>query len=209
MPSLMQLIQQFGLLLVFANVFVEQLGVPIPAVPTLVTTGALAAYGAWPLVLAMVVTTSACVIADCIWFAIGRRAGRQALTTLCRLSPSGTGYLARVERRLRRFGPKAIVLAKFIPGFGVLTNTMAGTLGLGVGRFLMYDAAGAVSWTSLNLVLGWWLHDSVASVLGWIERTGRWGFGALIGLLGLWIAAKLWRASHHRRERLASEAAGP
>jgi membrane protein DedA with SNARE-associated domain len=50
MPSLMQLIEQYGLLLVFANVLVEQLGAPVPAVPTMATAGALAAYGAFPTV---------------------------------------------------------------------------------------------------------------------------------------------------------------
>jgi hypothetical protein len=36
---------EYGLLVVFANVFLEQLGVPIPALPTLVVAGALTARG--------------------------------------------------------------------------------------------------------------------------------------------------------------------
>jgi membrane protein DedA with SNARE-associated domain len=209
MPSLMQLIQQFGLLLVFANVFVEQLGVPVPALPTMVAAGALSAFGAWPFELALAVTTSACVIADCVWYAIGRRAGRRALSTLCTMSWSPRGCPERTERRLRRLGPKAIVLAKFVPGLGLLTNAMAGALGMRAWRFVVFDVAGSVSWTGLNLFLGWWLHDSVASVLGWLERTGRWGLGALAGLVALAIVAKLWRATHLRRKRLASEATAP
>jgi membrane protein DedA with SNARE-associated domain len=208
MPSLMQLIQHFGLLLVFANVFVEQLGAPVPAVPTMIATGALSAYGAWPFALALAVMASACLIADCVWFAIGRRAGRRALSMLCRMSSSPGDCLERTERRLRRLGPKAIVLAKFAPGFSVLTNAMAGALGMRVWRFLLFDVAAALAWTGLNLFLGWWLHDSVASILGWLERTGRWGLGALIGLVALWIVAKLRRASRHRRQRLVSDAAG-
>lgn len=209
MPSLMHLLEHFGLLLVFANVLVEQLGVPVPAAPTMVTAGALAAFGAWPLALALVVSAGACVIADCIWYAIGRRAGRRALASLCRLSPSPGDCAASAERRLRRLGPKAIVLAKFVPGFGVITNTMAGALGMRLGRFLMFDAVGALSWTGLNVLLGWWLHDSVAVVLGWLERTGRWGLAALGGVVALWIITRLWRAQQLRLERLASEATTP
>ena len=209
MPSLMQLIHRFGLLLVFANMFVEQLGVPVPALPTMVATGALSALGAWPLELALAVTTSACVTADCVWFAIGRHAGRRALSTLCRMSSSPCDCLERTERRLRRLGPKAIVLAKFVPGFGVLTNTMAGALGMRVWRFLVFDVCGAVAWTGLNLLLGWWLHDSVATVLGWLERSGRWGLGAVASLVVLWIVGRLWRVSQLRRERLALESATP
>ena len=36
---------QYGLAIVFANVLIEQLGVPVPAIPTLVIAGALAAEG--------------------------------------------------------------------------------------------------------------------------------------------------------------------
>ena len=39
------LITEYGLALVFANVLLEQLGLPIPAVPALVVAGALAAEG--------------------------------------------------------------------------------------------------------------------------------------------------------------------
>jgi membrane protein DedA with SNARE-associated domain len=40
-----RLITEYGLALVFANVLLEQLGLPIPAVPALIVSGALAA--AW------------------------------------------------------------------------------------------------------------------------------------------------------------------
>jgi len=40
-----RLIAQYGLALVFANVLFEQLGMPIPAIPTLIVAGALAAEG--------------------------------------------------------------------------------------------------------------------------------------------------------------------
>jgi membrane protein DedA with SNARE-associated domain len=52
MSYLVNLIEQFGLLAVFVNVFVEQLAAPIPAYPTLVITGALlgrSSYSPWML----------------------------------------------------------------------------------------------------------------------------------------------------------------
>ena len=39
------LITQYGLALVFANVLIQQMGLPIPVVPTLIVAGALAADG--------------------------------------------------------------------------------------------------------------------------------------------------------------------
>jgi membrane protein DedA with SNARE-associated domain len=40
---MVDLITQYGLALVFANVLIQQIGLPIPAVPTLIVAGALAA----------------------------------------------------------------------------------------------------------------------------------------------------------------------
>ena len=202
----MHLIAQYGLLLVFANVLVEQLGAPVPAVPTMVAAGASAAFGAFPLALALAVTTSACVVADCVWYSIGRRSGQRALSTLCRLALSAEDCPQRTEARFRRGGPLAIVFAKFIPGLGILTNTVAGILATGIWRFLALDALGGVLWTGLNLFLGWWLHDSVAAVLAALERTGRWGLAALAAVLAVWVASKLWRL-HRLRRGLASAVA--
>ena len=43
MQEIVLLLAQYGLLLVFANVLLEQLGLPLPAVPTMIVAGALAA----------------------------------------------------------------------------------------------------------------------------------------------------------------------
>jgi membrane protein DedA with SNARE-associated domain len=43
--DLVSLLSQYGLAMVFANVLIEQLGLPVPALPTLVVAGALATEG--------------------------------------------------------------------------------------------------------------------------------------------------------------------
>ena len=43
--SMIDLITQYGLALIFANVLIQQMGLPIPVVPTLIVAGALAADG--------------------------------------------------------------------------------------------------------------------------------------------------------------------
>ena len=42
------LVTQYGVALVFANVLIQQIGLPIPVVPTLIVAGALAADGKLP-----------------------------------------------------------------------------------------------------------------------------------------------------------------
>jgi membrane protein DedA with SNARE-associated domain len=49
MPSAERLQHEFGPALLFVNVLLERLGVPIPAMPTMIVAGAAAASGDYPL----------------------------------------------------------------------------------------------------------------------------------------------------------------
>ena len=70
---------------VFANVLLQQLGLPLPAVPTLLLAGSLAvSYGQAGGLLAAAVVAS--VIADLLWYGAGRAFGYRVLSGLCRLS---------------------------------------------------------------------------------------------------------------------------
>src|SRR5881628_1390613 len=78
-----QFLMRHGLPLVFAAVFVEQMGLPIPAVPLLLTVGALSATGKFSLLMGIVVTMIACLIADIFWFYLGhyRRSFKERSTS--------------------------------------------------------------------------------------------------------------------------------
>ena len=65
----------FGLTLVFLNVLLEQLGLPVPAIPTLVVAGALAANGKLPGFAVGAVAVAASLIGDSSWYLAGRAYG--------------------------------------------------------------------------------------------------------------------------------------
>ena len=66
--QIIALIAQYGLLLVFFNVLVEQAGVPVPAIPTMVVAGALSANGKLPLAGVLLVVVLACLVSDLVWY---------------------------------------------------------------------------------------------------------------------------------------------
>ena len=70
----------------FAVVLIEQLGLPLPAVPFLLAAGALAATGHASLLAVAVVAVVAAVVADLAWYTAGRRKGAGVLGLLCRIS---------------------------------------------------------------------------------------------------------------------------
>src|SRR6516164_5223239 len=86
MAETTQFLINHGLPLVFAAVFVEQMGLPLPALPWLLAAGALAAIGQFDLGLGLLVSVIACLAADAIWFYLGRYRGNQVLSLLCRIS---------------------------------------------------------------------------------------------------------------------------
>src|SRR6185369_827470 len=109
-------VAQHGLGLVFANVLLQQVGVPIPAEPTLVVAGSLAARRLMSGAELVAVTVAAATLADVSWFLLGRRWGARVLRFVARVSravrqlpdQSSTG----TNRAFARWGPRALVLAK-------------------------------------------------------------------------------------------------
>ena len=60
MANLITLLQQYGVLIVFAVVLVEQMGLPIPAYPILIVAGALAVDGGTPFPVVLGISMLAC-----------------------------------------------------------------------------------------------------------------------------------------------------
>ncbi len=159
------LLTHYGLLIVFVNVLVAQLGFPIPAVPVLIAAGALAVDGTLAVseVLAVAVTTA--VAADTLWFAAGRAYSRRAKALLCCLSAHAGAFFYRTETRFERWGSLVLLTAKFIPGLSTLAPPLAASAGFSWGRFLVLDAVGAALWAGVAVGAGMTLHAPIEDVL--------------------------------------------
>lgn len=175
MSYLVNLIEEFGLLAVFVNVLVEQLGAPIPAYPTLVITGALlsrSSFSQWTLLITAV---TAALIADFAWYFAGKRYGRVVMGILCRISLSPDSCVRQTESVYLRWGASSLLVAKFIPGFASIGSALAGTAGTGYAKFLLFDCLGAALWAGSAIWLGSLFTSTVDDLLNVLERLGKWG----------------------------------
>ncbi|MDR7067254.1 membrane protein DedA with SNARE-associated domain/rhodanese-related sulfurtransferase [Pseudoxanthomonas japonensis] len=198
------MIDRYGVLLVFANVLALSLGLPVPAMPTLILVGAglaLQPEAMWlPLLGVLAVSVAASLIGDSVWFYAGRRYGNRTLQSLCRLSLSRDTCMKRTERFYGRFGIRVLSVAKFIPGLSMVSVPLAGAMQARLPLFLRYDGLGAALWASLGLGLGVVFSRQVETVIDTLSQLGA-GAGVLIGLaLGAYVAWRWWR----RRTLLAS-----
>lgn len=193
MTLLFELIAQYGVLFIFACVLVEQAGVPVPAYPVLLVAGSLAARGELSLPALLAAAVVACLLADALWYAAGRRFGTRVLRGLCKLSLSPDGCVRQTESIFTRFGAPSLVVAKFVPGFASVATAMAGSTGVNRVAFVGFDAVGAALWAGLGLALGWLFADAIEDVMRVLGDMGRWGLVFLGLALAAFVASKWWR----------------
>jgi rhodanese-related sulfurtransferase len=116
MNDTIQFLIRHGGFLLFSAMLVEGLGLPIPAIPWLLAAGALSRTNQLNPFLALSAAMLACLIADSAWFVVGRFGGNRALRFLCRISLEPDSCVRRTQNIFERFGMRAVLAAKFLPG---------------------------------------------------------------------------------------------
>ncbi|TFW32734.1 DedA family protein/thiosulfate sulfurtransferase GlpE [Massilia horti] len=190
MTQFTHLIQNYGVLIVFASVLLEQIGLPVPAFPILIAAGALAFEGSlsWPVCLASAVL--ACFISDYFWFRAGRFYGKRILRRLCQISLSPDSCVSQTENHFSRFGAKSLVVAKFVPGFSTVAPPLAGAMGTTTPVFIWLSLAGSLLWSGTGIGLGLWFHNSVDQIFESMETMGGTALLASLTLLALFVLFK-------------------
>ena len=188
----MDLIAQYGLTLVFVNVLLERAGLPLPATPTLLICGALAATGRlsvwWIFALALL----ACVIGDTVWYVAGRYYGRRVMKFLCRVSLSPDSCVRSTENRFERWGRLTLVLAKFVPGLSTVVRPLAGAMRLSWGSFELFNGVGSVLWAGAAIGTGMLFQTQIGMVLLQIRHLGTEAGELTLVIVLLYVAYKWW-----------------
>jgi len=184
--------EPFGLSLIFLNVLLEQLGLPLPAVPTLVIAGALAANGRLPAAAVFALAVAACLIGDSSWYLAGRRYGSRVMKLLCRISLTPDTCVSQTQASFERWGPRALVVAKFVPGLSLIAPPLAGATHMRFARFAVFTAAGAILWVGAALLAGRLLKSQIAQLLPRLSGIGGTVVVVVLALLGAYIGFKWW-----------------
>jgi membrane protein DedA with SNARE-associated domain len=193
MDGLQALLVQHGVALAFANVLLAKLGAPLPTLPVLLLTGALAAGGALPAPLLLLAATAAAMLADTAWYLAGRWSGMRVLRLLCSISLSPDGCVRQAESVYLRYGPASLVASKFVPGLSTVAAPMAGAWRLPFARFTLYNAVGAVAWAGLSIGAGMIFHDQIDRVVEWLAGFGMAAVQAAAALLAAFVGWKWWQ----------------
>lgn len=196
MNETLEFLVRHGYTLLFAWVFVEQIGLPIPTVPMLLASGALAGTGRLSLTTAMVVAIGAAMLSDSLWYQLGRRRGVRVLQMLCRISLEPDSCVRRAENLYGKHGASSLLLAKFVPGLNTASPPLAGIFRMRLERFLFFDALGIILWVGAYVGLGYAFSDQLERVA---DRALALGAGLVALLLAAFGGFLVWKCVKRQR----------
>src|ERR1700676_797592 len=200
MHSALEFLYTHGYVVLLAWVFTEQIGVPVPSLPILLAAGALAGAGQFSFVGSLLLSVSASLSADSIWFVLGRVKGIKVLQLLCKISLEPDSCVRRTETVFSRQGARSLLVAKFIPGLGTVAPPLAGIFHMRTARFLLFDACGALLWASTYLGLGFIFSGEIERIAEHAAHLGGGLFVLLIGAFALYIGYKFIARQRFLRE---------
>ena len=196
MNDVLKFMVRDGYWLLFAWVFIEQAGLPIPVSPLLLAAGALAGTHQMNLWLAMAFATLAALTSDSMWYELGRRKGMRVLQFLCRISIEPDSCVRRTQESFGKNGARVLLIAKFIPGLNAMVAPLTGIVHMGRRRFLLFDVLGALLWVSAFTVTGYVFSGELERVAANAAYLGEW---LLVILLAAFAGYIGWKVYNRRR----------
>jgi anti-anti-sigma factor len=185
MNCVLENLSNHGYIAVFLFVLAEQIGIPLPAGLILLGAGALVGLHRMNFGMVIAVAVAASLIADSIWFYLGRRRGATILALIYRVTPRCRISSSRMSSLLEKCGPLLLLFSKFVPGLGLLAPPITGASNLGLRYFLLLDAGGALAWASAYALTGCMLRARLDNLQISAERGSLVIVAVVLTLLSL------------------------
>ena len=193
MQQIGTLIGQYGVFVVFLPVLLGQAGLPVPVFPTLMIAAALGAGGWHGTAYVFLAGTAAGLAADLGWFAASRFYGRRLLSLLCKISFSPDSCVRQTETFYARAGALSIVLAKWVPGLGIVSIALAGMTEMSVAAFAVVDVAGQGLFVASAVLVGILFKSAIFTVIATLTNLGVLGLALVVAALAAYAGARWWQ----------------
>ena len=194
-------LESYGLILVFALVAIEGCGIPLPGETALITAAVLAGSGHFKIVEVIAIAAAGAIVGDNTGYWIARIGGRKLLARLPLIRDVLPRFLPAGERFFERYGPKAVVVARFVAGLRITAAWLAGISHMPWRRFAIFNAAGGTLWATVIGVAAYEFgRAAVASVT-------HYGLYAAVAIAALVVLAYFGhrRFSHRRPSAIGPE----
>ena len=190
LDTLLSYFARYGYWVIFFGVMLENAGVPIPGETILLAAGFFAAQGHFHLWTVIAIAALGAMLGDNLGFAIGHFIGRAALERYGRYILLKRKRLAHLDKFFARHGDKTILFARFVTGLRVFAALFAGAARMHWRTFVLFNAMGAILWSVVITLLGFFFGHSWNLLEQWIGRTSViLAFAALLVI----VASLVWR----------------
>jgi membrane-associated protein len=194
------LIETFGLIGVLVIVFVEcglLVGFFLPGDSLLFTAGLLSANGTLPDLWILLVTIPIAAIAgDQCGYYIGHKAGPAVFNR-----PDSRFFrhenVDRAHEFFERYGPRTIILARFVPIVRTFTPVVAGVSEMRYRTFLTYDIIGGTLWGAGVTTLGYFLGQ-----FDWVSANIEFVLVGIVALSVTPVAIEILRGRKRARQNV-------
>jgi membrane protein DedA with SNARE-associated domain/rhodanese-related sulfurtransferase len=201
MEFLATALAQHGYSILFTVVFLEAVGVPVPAALGLLIAGGAAARGTLAPANCVAFALAAMLSGDTLMYLLGKYTGWWLLGILCRISLNPEACILQSAESFYKRGRVLLVVAKFLPGINTMAPPLSGSMSMPAVQFFGLDFVGALLYT------GAWFGSGFlfAGFLTAIAR-GYSAFGDVVGAIVaagvvLWIGyrVRLWMRVRNQR----------
>jgi len=192
------LLEHYGLLILFVGIALESAGVPLPGETALITAAFLSRpeYDHFSLGWVIVVAALAAIIGDNIGYWAGRLGGRRLIDRWSVTRHHAARVMPPAERFFARHGPKTVFIGRFVALLRVTAAWMAGMSHMEWRKFLIWNAAGGIVWAIGVALIAYYAGQAVA------EAINRYGLYAVLGLIAIAIigffALRYWNRRFER-----------
>jgi membrane protein DedA with SNARE-associated domain len=177
-------------LVVFIGTVIDATGLPFPGRILLAAAGAMAAAGHANVFIVIALGALGAMLVDQAWYLTVTRGSNWLIDAYCRMRGRERGCSDDAIEYFRRYGAATIILGRFFTVIRVLVWPMAASHGIGYGRFVVLDVVGAALWSSVWVLLGWFVGDSWE----WAAKSGGgWTAGIGVAIAIAIVLAVLWR----------------
>lgn len=188
---------RYGYLVLFIGVFLENLGIPVPGETALLAAGFFAKQHVLRLAIVIPCAMVAAILGDNFGYWIGRRGGRGFVEHYGKFVGLSAKRLDAVDAYFRKHGPRTIFFARFISGIRVFAAIFAGISEIPWTRFLLFNTAGAIVWSTTIALLGYVFGQSWKLLEHWVGRGGLF-------LVAVVVCAILLATLRRHRGRIAT-----
>jgi membrane protein DedA with SNARE-associated domain/rhodanese-related sulfurtransferase len=192
MESWISTLALHGYSILFAAVFLEAIGVPIPAALALLIAGGASARGSIQGSYALGGALLAMIAGDTLMFAMGRYTGWWLLGVLCRISLNPESCILRSADSFYRRGRALLVVAKFIPGINTMAPPLAGCMNMSLAQFFGLDLAGAALYIGAYFGVGFIFSGALEAITRGYQMFGRVVGAVVVILVAGYVAFQIW-----------------